>query len=215
MAGPTSLNVTNNALVQLGALPINSFHDGSQVSDTARELYPTARDTVLELAAWNFACFYATLTHTPLLDPPYQRPVWKWVFQYPLTTDPYCLRVLDMENHAEFEVGGDRFEGRVLMTNEATGNIRYVGRVEDLGHWNALAVEALTKYLAAELAPLVTGQATRKAALLQEFQAMLGSAVDRDSHENFPQAVPPNRLLALARHRSGGPLWSRRDGITR
>jgi len=215
MAGPTNLDVVNNALVQLGGLPIASFLDGSQVSDTARELYPTARDAVLELGAWNWATFYATLNHTPLFDQPHRRPVWRWTYQYPLTTDPYCLRVLDMENHAEFEVAGDKYEGRVLMSDEATGNIRYVGRVEDLGHWNALAVEALTKYLAAELAPLVTGQATRKAALLQEFQAMLGSAVDRDSHENTPHVVPPNRLLVQARQRSGSGFWHRRDGIAR
>jgi len=193
MASVSAIQITNNALAQLGEVPLVSFDEGTQLSTTARDLWATAQDAVLEAHPWNFACFYAALRQ--LNDP----PAWGWTYQYSLPTDPYCLRVLELEHNACFEIGADRYEGRVLLTDQATAHVRYIGRVDDLGHWNGLAVEALTKYIAACLAPLVTGQQTRKDALLVEFQKLLPAAQDRDSHEGTPHVVPPNRLLVGAR----------------
>jgi hypothetical protein len=196
MAGLSQIEIANSALRQLGSLPIHSFADETETSDAARDEYPKARDATLEAHPWNFATFYRTLAR--LADP----PAWGWTYAYSLQTEPYLLRVLQMENNASFEIGADQWNGRVLFTNEATANVRSIHRIDDLGRWNALAVEACIKYLAALLAPMLTGQQTRKAALLEEFQKMLGSGMDRDAHEGTPHVVPPNRTLVNIRHRS-------------
>ena len=200
MAGLTQIEIANSALRQLGALPIRSFADETETSDACRDEYPKARDAMLEATPWNFATFYRKLAR---LDDP---PAWGWTYQYSLQTEPYLLRVLQLERNAPFEIGADESQGRVLFTDEMVAHVRSIHRIDDLGRWNGLAVEACIKYLAALLAPMVTGQQTRKTALLEEFQRMLGSGMDRDAHEGTPHVIPPNRMLVAVRHRRG-TLW--------
>mgnify|MGYP001570164258 FL=1 len=198
MAILTPVGVCNSALIQLGDIPITSFDDGTQRSDTCRDEYPKARDTVLEVHPWNFACSYGTLQRIA------DAPAWGWAYQYVLPTEPYCLRVLQMQHNMPFEVGVDPLEGRVLFTNEATANIRYIWRQTDLERWTGLAVEALTIFMAKVLAPFVTGKQTTRDAMIMELKQWLAAAGDRDAHEGTPHAVPPNRFLAQVRHRTGG-----------
>lgn len=209
----TEIGLCNSALLQLSQTSILSFEDGTQVSDACREEFPKARDTVLEAHPWNFATFTATLTR--IADP----PAWGYTFQYALPTEPYCLRVLNMQYNRPFEIGAYVHQGdptRCLMTDEGVANVRYVGRVQDLSRWNNLAIEALTIFLGKVLAPFVTGQAARRQELLAELKAWIAASSDRDASEGTPQVLPPNRSLAFIRHRSsvrnpertnGGAWW--------
>jgi hypothetical protein len=189
----TPVEIANSAIRQLGGRPIVSFDDGTALSNAARDEYPVSRDAVLQAHPWNFACFYAVLAE---LETP---PAWGWAHQYALDTEPYTLRVLNLDKYEPFEIAADREQGRVLMTNATTANVRYIGRVEDVAHWQDLAVQALIKYLAAQLAPFLTRQQTRKTALLEEFQLLLPSAGLRDAKEGTPRVIPANRRLVHSR----------------
>lgn len=193
----TPVALSNSALMQLGQTPITSFADGTQVANACRDEYPICRDIVLEAHPWNFATYFRTLQR--LADV----PAWGWTYMHSLTTEPYCLRVLQMQYNASFEIGADQYQGRVLFCDLATANVRYVGRVEDLVDWTALALEALTICLGKALAAFITGQQTRRDRLIEEMKQWLASAVDRDSHEGTPHVIPPNRTLVSARHRGG------------
>lgn len=195
MPGLTPVDVCNLALLQLGDVAIQSFDDGTQTSEACRRVYPQARDIILEAHPWNFATTRGSLQQ--LAD----APAWGRTYQYSLETDPYCLRVLEMENHASFEIEGNDQEGRVLLTDEATANVRYIFRQENLLTWNALALEALDVLLGKMLAAAITGQGTRKAALLQEMTLWIESASTRDAKEGTPRILPANNLLTFARHR--------------
>jgi hypothetical protein len=200
MPGLTPIEVCNLALLQLGDVTITSFDDGTQTSEMCRLVFPQAQDIVLEAHPFNFA------TTRGSLDRLADAPAWGWSYQYSLNTDPYCLRVLQMERDAEFEIEGNEQEGRVLLTNEATANVRYIFRNENLLAWNALALEALDVLIGKMLAAAITGQGTRKAALLLEMTQWIDAASTRDAKEGKPQVIPPNTTLTFARHRQSTSL---------
>lgn len=190
--------ICNNALSDIGLQPILSFSDGSTRANLCRDKFPSARDAVLELHPWNFATFYATLAANPTTE----TSSYQYTYQYPLLTDPYCLRVLEAQNDVKFEIGRHKDYGRVLWSDAENIRIRYIGRVEDTGVWNELAVKALEKMLAAELSPLSSAPGLNKKALLQEMAGMIPAAQGRDAREGKPVVLTPNNRLLNARHRA-------------
>lgn len=203
--GLTPVDMVNLALLQLGDQQITSFEDGTTLSQSAALVYPQARDIILEAHPWNFATQYATLQR--LAD----APAWGFTYAYSLPTDPYCLRVMQLELNEPFEVASDGEEGRVLLTDAATGNARILVRVENLLAWNALAREALVECLGKMLAAAITGQQTRRAALLDEMAQWIEVAQRRDAQEGTPHVLPPNRLLITQRHQRGAALIPSRN----
>ena len=195
------IQICNNSLSDIGLQPIASFADGSTRANLCRDKFPSARDAVLELHPWNFATFYATLQAQPTSE----TASWRHAYQYTLPTEPYCLRVLQTQYDVNFEIGRHKDYGRVLWCNESSLRIRYIGRVEDTGQWNELAVKAMEKMLAAELATLSSSPRANKDALLKEMAGMIPAAEARDAEEGKPLVLSPNWTLVNARSRRW--LW--------
>jgi hypothetical protein len=154
---------------------------------------------VLELSPWNFATAFARLARSP------DTPPFKWRYQYPLPTDPYCIKVrgTDEGNGAQFEIGTDPNNGRVLFSDQANVSIEYTKRVLDLGSWSPLAYQVLVKMLASKLAKPLTGQSSLGELKLKELYALLPEARGSDGREGSPFALRANTTLVRARHTSG------------
>lgn len=192
------ISICNNSLSDIGLQPILSLNDGSTRANLCRDKYPSARDAVLELHPWNFATFYATLAANPTTE----TSSYAYTYQHTLPTDPYCLRVLEAQSDVGFEIGQHKDYGRVLWTNSENVRIKYIGRVEDTGMWNELAVKALEKMLAAELSTLSSAPGKNKQTLLQEMAGLIPAAQGRDAREGRPIVLTPNNRLLHARHRA-------------
>lgn len=193
----TPLGLVNSALVQLGDSRLTSFDDGTTRADVCREEYQKAVDTVLEIEAWNFATTRDTFTQIAD-DPP-----WGWTYRYAFPVSPYCLRVLELQYNQPFDVETYQWQGnptQCVVTDAAPCNARFIHRVDDLSRWSGLAIEALTIFLGKVLAPYVTGQQTRREAMITELKQWLAQAVDRNAREGTPAQVPPNRYLVGIRH---------------
>jgi hypothetical protein len=123
---------------------------------------------------WNCALRRATLAQES------DTPSFGYAYQYILPTDPYCLRVLQMETEVEqFKV-----EGRKLLTDESTAKILYIGRVTDPEEFDSLLVDTLSARIAVEFAFNITGSRTLQADMFDLYNRKLALARSFDAQES-------------------------------
>lgn len=168
----SEVTICNLALGKLGAGTIIDLDEESTEARVCRLHYAQTRDEVLRSHRWNFAIKPETLVKSA--TPP---TLW-WAFQYALPTD--CLRVLEMnawdmsKRHGVWEV-----EGRYLVTNADTAQIRYIRRITDCNLFDSLFVEALALRLASKIAMPVNGSSSIAGALLTEYEKVTGGRARR------------------------------------
>ena len=150
------LSMCNMALNYLGSAPLSSLDvDSSQDSASKKSIrlcnlfFDQARDESLVRYRWRCARTRAVLAEdgsTPGFE--------QWDHQYHLPSDPWCLRVLQMEYKDQaFSV-----EGRLLLTNEGKAKILYVKRIVNFGELHPYAVEVIAHILAIKMAIALRGE---------------------------------------------------------
>lgn len=184
----TAVSICSNALLMLGAQTINSFNDSANL-DRAKlcaNLYPTVRNKLLRSHPWN--CAVKRL----LLAPDASAPVFGYSYQFQLPTD--CLRVLEVGS------GGAQIdyliEGRQILTDAASIELRYVFLNTDENSWDEALVHLATLAMAARIAYAVTQSASMEQTRTQEFQMALREAKAIDGQEEPPQTLGDERLLS-------------------
>jgi len=176
----TDVSICSNALRRLGDAPITSLTDDTERARLCNALYEDARDTVLRSHPWNFAITRASLAQLS------STPAYGFSYMYALPTDPYCLRVLEMEYPDYiFKIENDATHGRVLVTDESTAKILYVARITNPTLFDAMFTETLTAKMAVDLAYPITGSATVQAQMEKLYQAKLSEARSVDGMEGF------------------------------
>lgn len=199
---PDPVSVCNQALAQLGSTLITSFTDGTSVSTLCGQIYPEARDAVLTMHPWNFTHVLTTLARSA------EAPAWKWVYQYPLPTTPYCLVVREVDPEGTpWEVALNAEGHRVLLSDETTISIGYTSRVEDLNLWQPLALQVLVHVLASRLAKPITGQNSTAEYHAKLAFSLLPQAQKTDGQEAYPRYARISTALVQARHHSTGGVW--------
>ena len=174
MAG--QVDIANDALQKLGVNEIASFDDNNEAARFFKQRYEDLRDTVLQMHPWNFALRRTSLA---LLA---TTPEFEYDYEHQLPTDPYCLKVEEVEDNVEH-----RIEGRKLLGFNETVNIIYIARITDVNDFPYLFREALATYLAAQAAWKLTGSVSLRDSLLVEFDSILAEARVRDSQEGTPR----------------------------
>ena len=166
--------ICNTALNRLVANTITSFTENSKEARLCNAEYEGIRDQVLRSHPWNCALRRATLAQES------DTPSFGYAYQYILPTDPYCLRVLQMETEVEqFKV-----EGRKLLTDESTAKILYIGRVTDPEEFDSLLVDTLSARIAVEFAFNITGSRTLQADMFDLYNRKLALARSFDAQES-------------------------------
>lgn len=189
-------DICNLALGHLGEGRITSLDEDSAAARACALHYEQTRDQVLRSHRWNFAQRRAVLSR--LSD----APAFGWSFQYELPAD--CLRVLEI-NDSEFgDVISDAYvvEGRALLTNAETINMVYVQRIEDVGQFDALFVEALALKLAVILSETIRGTTGKTADLVQLYErvtAPLARRVDANEGRRRKGLLPVSSNFVRAR----------------
>ena len=176
----TEVSICSNALRKLGDDPITSLTEDTERARLCNAFYETARDSLLRSHPWNFAITRATLAQLSTT------PAYGFAYQYALPTDPYCLRVLEMEYQDYiFKIENLATVGRVLLSDESTAKILYVGRITDTTLFDSLFVDTLTAHLSVKLAYPITNSTTLQAQMQQLYQAKLSEARSVDGQEGF------------------------------
>lgn len=147
--------ICNAALGRIGAKRINNFEDTSEDSPNAiqcRTHYEMTRDSLLRSHYWRFAAARATLSQDDT-DPDFE-----WDNQFILPTDFLHLKSIYENRFSDENIHSYALEGKLLLTNDSTVNIRYTKKVKDVTEFDPLFVEVLTLVLADKLiGPLAGG----------------------------------------------------------
>lgn len=168
----TKVSISNLALMKIGADMIMDFSDEAPEADACRTLFDSELDTLLQETKWNFAIYKQGL---PVLD---TAPLFDYDYAYSLPVDPYCLRVLRVENDTNFIV-----QGRTLLSDESSVSIEYIKRVTDMSELSPLFVDAFVYKLAASISFLLRGSSAQHKEMLQSHIIQLKKAAMRDAQE--------------------------------
>jgi hypothetical protein len=206
------IHMVNSALYRLGEKPITSLDQGTPVSNLCRELYPDVRDTLLSWQAWPFATVRQSLSRllaTPLSD---------YSYYYALPAIPAVVRVLDIEltsRHADYQREiylnpvNPYDQQAVIATNVSSVIMKYIG-VTSEGLWSPLFQSTLAVWLAATMAPNLSGKAQLRETLLTELYGagrepgLLAKLRDIAGYEDSPRAMPLPTTYIDVRGSTGG-----------
>lgn len=177
--------VCNKALGLIGDKIITALDEDSKAGRLCTLLYGQCRDAVQRAHPWNCCISRATL---PALS---STPDWGYDYEYALPTDPYCLRVLHMEDLSyEFKI-----ERRKLLTNEDSCKILYVARIVAVAEWDKLLVDAVAARLAHELAIPITDSRTLAETRWALYESILSEARSIDAQEGTPEIFEVNTWI--------------------
>lgn len=193
--------IANRALSRLGARPILSMEDNSAEAVACRLAFPAVRDESLRSHRWNFARKRIALSRLATA------PEFEWLYQYELPTD--CLRVMEINDSDVWEapLPSYEIEGRKILTDSESLNLKYIARIEDSNLFDVLFVRMLVLALAADIAEKVTGSAQLAQTLLQEKESLAaGNARKIDANESRSKhsTLPTAQNSAFIRARFQG-----------
>lgn len=175
----SSVSICSNALLALGAHPINDFAEDTDHARLCSNIYPTVRNNLLRAHPWN--CAIKRVVLSPVSAP----PAFDFGYQFSLPGD--VIRVLSVgEQHDDIHY---RIEGNRLLANINVLRLRYVFRNEDESTWDAALVNLAEATMQAKLAYAVTGSASLRDSLTQEAAFLLRQAKAIDGQEEPPESL--------------------------
>lgn len=122
----SSVSICSNALLALGAHPINDFDEDTDHTRLGANLYPTVRNRLLRAHLWNCAIKLV------VLSPVSAAPIFGYCYQFSLPGDFRVLSVGELRNDIDY-----RIEGSQLLSNVDVVRLRYIFRNEDESTWDA------------------------------------------------------------------------------
>lgn len=195
----SNVDIANYALNIIGASNISSFDENSKPGRIINQRFESVRDAVFRSHPWN------CLIRRSELAQEVDAPAFGYTYQYPLPSDPYCLRVLEFSNgslsypqdNMFSNTGGPVFviEGRKLLTDEGTARIKYIARVTDPQQYDANLVEAIAARLAAEIAYAITGSTTVVQLATAFYDEKMREARFVDATEGAPQKLEASDFI--------------------
>lgn len=190
MANTSPITISSNALLRVGANPINAFTDGNDGTikrgRICENLWPTIRDALLRSHPWN--CAVKRITLSPTVD----APAFNYGRKFTLPAD--WLRTLDI-NDIPSEDYDFRIEGRELLTNASVVNLRYIFCNEDVTSWDSLLIECAELEMAAAIAYAITKSTSLKQEFRDEVMRLKKQARAVDGQEESAQTFGDSPLL--------------------
>ena len=181
----TETTICNLALAHLGDERIGSLTDDSEAARACNAVYVLARDGLTRAHPWNFAIQRANLAAEAT------SPSWGWSEQFVLPSDPYCLRMLEVDGYKNYEWV---VEGRKLLGNFASANIRYIKREIDPAQFDTLFSMALSAKIAETIAVRLTANSTIKDGARRMFDDAMRSARTIDGQEGMVEVITSSFL---------------------
>jgi hypothetical protein len=182
-----AVSICSNALLMLGAHPINDFNDAAQLSRAVlcSNLYPHMRDKLIRSHPWN-CCIKRALLAPDAVPPPFG-----YEQQFELPAD--FLRVLEARERGELI--DYLLEGRSILADTVSLELRYVFRNVNEETWDSGLVELATLEMAALLAYPITQSASVRDSMKQDLIMATKVARAVDGQEDPAQTLGDEHLL--------------------
>lgn len=124
-------------------------------------------------------------------------PAFGWLFRYPVPSD--SLRILPLEEEGDFEGAPVLYEvekGYILTDQSTSINIRYIAQITDPTSWSPVFIQAFAAYLAAAIAPWLTGKTSAWQAAQEVYRARMAEARQIDAMEGVAERPYVDDVIA-------------------
>lgn len=169
----SKVSICNQALTRIGVDTITSLTETSEQARLCNVIFDQSLDYLVQLFPWSFALTRAALAESST------EPLYEWNHAFQLPTDPYCLRVIAVEDDVAY-----RKEGRYIYTDNESLSIKYIKRITDINELSPAFIEAMVFYVASQLALPLTQNATMANAMELKYQGAVAKARLVDSQES-------------------------------
>ena len=172
--------ICNAALAKIGAKRINNIDtDTSPEAIQCRTHYEMTRDALIRSHWWRFASGRKTLSQDAT-DPTGD----EWDNQFILPNDFLRIKSIYENRFSDENYRSYALEGKRLLTNESTVEIRYIKKVTDVTEFDPLFVEVLVLQLALKLIPALAKTDTGlKESVKNDLKLLMPSVRALDSQE--------------------------------
>lgn len=178
----SKVQICNLALARLGASRITSLSDNTNEAKLCNLMYDDLAEEVMSEGAWSSTIKRASLAKTT------NTPAFGFTDEFQLPTDPFCLRVLAINDLTP----GDydyRIEGDKLLANISTMKIKYIGRLTDTQSYDPMLKRAIVSRLAAELAYPITGNLQTANAMQEIYRLHIVDGLAADGTQGSTEDV--------------------------
>jgi len=193
----SEVTICNRAMIKLGEATILTLDDNTKVARTCKQLYATTRDLVLRSHAWNFAKKRVELAVNSAA------PEYDFDYSYRLPSDFIRLLIPD-RNVWEYSI-----EGQDLVTNYASGYIKYIYRITDVAKFDPSFVEALACKIAEDAAIALSDNDARHKSMRESYIRAIVDAKNINAIEDGPKWFETEQWLDARRSGISGPLGLR------
>jgi hypothetical protein len=182
----TDVSMCSNALLMLGAQPINDFNENNDRARLASNLYPNVRDWILRRHPWNCAVKRVALA------PDATAPVFDYSYAFSIPDD--WLKTLQVGYYGD-EVD-HRHEGRKILSNDNPLYLRYIFRNDVPATWDTSLVFVVTLAMCALMAYSITKSASLEDTKTKLFMNELRNAGALDGQDDPAETLGDFRLLS-------------------
>lgn len=185
----SAIQLCAQAMLDLGAEPIQSFADGTAEAIVAAARYPTVRDGVLSSYPWTFATAQVDLS--PLAEVPVAD------FDYAFQIPSDCLHVISIGDKSMDYGRGEwyRVRERRIHCNSDSVTITGIFRVDET-NWPAWFDAMMVQQLSAAFCLPLTENSSRAEILTKRANAVLATARSRDAQQQTPTTIVAFPLLS-------------------
>ncbi|WP_342051993.1 MULTISPECIES: hypothetical protein [unclassified Cupriavidus] len=181
----TAVSICSNALLMLGAKPINALDEKTEHARLCSNLYQSVRDDLLRAHPWNCA------TKRDILAPLVDAPKFDFGYQFELPGD--WLRTLQVgEKRQPLSY---RSEGRCILASVTVLPIVYIFRNDVEQSWSTNLVELAELQMAAKMAYAVTKSSSIRDSFRDEFVRAFKVAKAVDGQDDPPEEFAEGSLL--------------------
>lgn len=188
----TTVSICNQALAMLGAKSIISLDDGTTEANLCKALYDPVRDAALEMGNWSFATKWLEI---PRMANP---PAGEYTSAFPLPPD--VLRVIFVGTDFNHPEQWQR-EGNNIRKDGDKCKCQVLVREVDVTKYSPMFVQALSTYLASELAIGITNSKTMAEYYASTAAKKMDEAINNDNAQGRARKITSNWLQAS---RAGG-----------
>lgn len=183
----TQVDIFNIALGFHGKDSVTDPNEKTERAAAMRERWGAALDATLRAHPWNSALVQA------VVGADNEPPPFGWTMRYTLPPDPYCLRVLTVNDpKTKFAI-----YGRKLLTDvSAPINLTYIGRIANPEDMDALLAETVAYKLAELTAFRLTNSRAAAKQARETWRDALKDGRSIDGQEGTPPEVISDDFLA-------------------
>ena len=176
------VDICNSALNMIGASNILALTEDSKAARICNQRYTFVRDSVFRSHPWNCLIRRVSLT------PDSETPEFDFSHQYTLPTDPFCLRVLRLEDADTVH----KIEGRKILTNTNPIKVMFVARIEDPNEYDQLLIESISAKLASDISYALVNSTSLTQQMKNMYEQKVKEARFVDATEGTPELVTNN-----------------------